>query len=79
MPFIDDGHVLLRMFCREQAGSLDQSIRYGVAVTIEADEGIPVYQESSGKARRPFTNASPLEVGATRGGQVSLFNTKEER
>ena len=49
VPFIDDGHVLLRMFCREQAGSLDQSIRYGVAVTIEADEGIPVYQEVRAK------------------------------
>ena len=45
VPFIDDGHVLLRIFCREQAGSLDQTIRYGVAVTIEAGEGIPVYQE----------------------------------
>ena len=45
VSFVDDGHVLLRIFCREQAGSLDQSIRYGVAVTIEAGEGIPVYQE----------------------------------
>ena len=44
-PFVDDGHVLLRVFCREQAGSLDQDIRYGVAVTIEAGESIPVYQE----------------------------------
>ena len=45
VPFIDDGHILLRIFCREQAGSLDQPIDYGVAVTIEADEGIPVYEE----------------------------------
>ena len=45
IPFIDDGHILLRIFCREQAGSLDQPIDYGVAVTIEADEGIPVYEE----------------------------------
>ena len=45
VPFIDDGHVLIRIFCREQAGSLDQSIRYGVAFTIEAGESIPVYQE----------------------------------
>ena len=43
--FIDDGHVVLRVFCREQAGSLDQTIRYGIAVTIEAGEGIPVYEE----------------------------------
>ena len=45
VPFVDDGHVLLRVFCREQAGSLDRNTRYGVAVTIEAGEGIPVYQE----------------------------------
>ena len=45
VPFISGGHVLLRVLCKEQAGSLDQSISYGVAVTIEAGEGIPVYQE----------------------------------
>ena len=45
VPFIDGGYVLLRVMCKEQAGSLDQSINYGVAATIEAGEGIPVYQE----------------------------------
>ena len=45
VAFVDDGHVVLRTYCREQAGALDQSIRYGIAVTIEAGEGIPVYDE----------------------------------
>ena len=45
VPFIDGGYVLLRVMCKEQAGSLDQSINYGVAVTIEAGEGIRVYLE----------------------------------
>jgi hypothetical protein len=45
VPFIDDGHISFRVFCREQGGALDQSIRYGLAVTIEAGEGIAVYQE----------------------------------
>ena len=45
VAFVDDGHVVLRVYCREQAGALDQSIRYGLAVTIEAGEGIPVYDE----------------------------------
>ena len=45
VPFIDDGHLQFRVFCREQGGSLDGSIRYGVAVTIEAGEPIPVYQQ----------------------------------
>ena len=45
VAFIDDGHVVLRVYCRQQAGALDQNIRYGMAVTIEAGEGIPVYDE----------------------------------
>lgn len=45
VPFIDDGHLQFRVFCREQGGALDRPIRYGVAVTVEAGEGIPVYQE----------------------------------
>jgi hypothetical protein len=45
VPFIDDGHIGFRVFCREQGGALDQSIRYGLAMTIEAGEGIAVYQE----------------------------------
>lgn len=45
VPFVDNGYVLLRVVCREQGGSLDQSIGYGIAVTIEAGEGVPVYQE----------------------------------
>ena len=45
VAFVDDGHVVFRVHCREQAGVLDQSIRYGIVVTIEAGEGIPVYAE----------------------------------
>ena len=45
VPFIYDGHLQFRVFCSEQGGSFDGSIRYGVAVTIEAGEGIPVYHQ----------------------------------
>ena len=45
VPFIDDCHISFRVFCREQGGALDQSIHYGLAVTIEAGEGIAVYQQ----------------------------------
>ena len=45
VAFVDDGHLQFRVFCREQGGALDQPIRYGLAVTIEAGEGVPVYQE----------------------------------
>ena len=45
VAFVDDGHVVFRVHCREQAGVLDERIRYGIVVTIEAGEGIPVYEE----------------------------------
>lgn len=45
VSFVDDGHIQFRVYCREQAGPLDRAIRYGLAVTVEAGEGIPVYQE----------------------------------
>ena len=45
VAFVDDGHMQCRVFCRQQGGALDQPIGYGLAVTIEAGEGIPVYQE----------------------------------
>jgi hypothetical protein len=49
VAFVDDGHLELKVWCREQAGVLDQTIKFGFAVTIEAGEAIPVYQEVSAK------------------------------
>ena len=45
VAFVDEAHMQCRVFCRGQGGALDQPIRYGLAVTIEAGEGVPVYQE----------------------------------
>lgn len=45
VAFRDGNTLAMRVFCREQGGALDQSIRYGLAVTVEADELIPVYEE----------------------------------
>ena len=59
ISFVDDGYVLLRIFCREQAGALDQSIRYGVAVTIEAGEGIAVYDEIRTRLGLPVVARTP--------------------
>ena len=59
VSFVDDGYVLLRIFCREQAGALDQSIRYGVAVTIEAGEGIAVYDEIRTRLGLPVVARTP--------------------
>lgn len=45
VAFVDGNTLALRVFCREQGGALDQSIRYGLAVTIEAGAAIRVYEE----------------------------------
>ena len=45
VAFVDDRHIQCRVLCRKQGGALDQPIRYGLAVTIEAGEAVPVYQE----------------------------------
>lgn len=43
--FDDDGYVSFRIVCKPQAGGLDERIRYGIAVSVESAEGVPVYQE----------------------------------
>jgi hypothetical protein len=45
VAFVDGNTLALRVFCREQGGALDQSIRYGIAITIEAGEMVRVYEE----------------------------------
>ena len=59
IPFIDDGHIRLRVFCRAQAGGLDEPIRYGMAVTIEAGAHIPVYREVRARLEVPVAPAAP--------------------
>ena len=59
VAFVDDGHVVLRIYCREQAGVLDQNIRYGMAVTVEAGEGVPVYQEVRARLAVPVAARVP--------------------
>lgn len=45
VAFVEGNILALRVFCREQGGALDQSIRYGLAISIEAGEMVPVYEE----------------------------------
>jgi hypothetical protein len=52
VPFIDDGHLALRVWCKEDAGIADgQLISYGIAVTIEAGTALPVYLEIQDRLR----------------------------
>jgi hypothetical protein len=46
VPFIDDGHLALRVWCKEDAG-VDEPmpVRYGIAVTLESSTALPIYSE----------------------------------
>ena len=63
VSFVDEGHVNLQIYCREQAGQLDQSIRYGIAVTIESGESIRVYEEIRSRLAIPI-RSQPTVVGS---------------
>lgn len=51
--FIEDGHLVLRVWCREKPNRLrlDSAIRYAVAVTIEAGTPLPVYEQTAVRLR----------------------------
>lgn len=52
VPFVDDGFLALRVWCKEDSGiGEDVSIRYGIAVTIEAGVTLPIYEEIQTKLR----------------------------
>jgi hypothetical protein len=52
VPFVDEGHLTLRVWCKEDAG-IDEGaqIPYGIAVTIETGMALPVYQQVQAKLR----------------------------
>jgi hypothetical protein len=46
VPFIDDGHVSFRVWCKEDAGARsDGLVRYAIAVTIESGTALPIYEQ----------------------------------
>jgi hypothetical protein len=51
VPFIDDGHLGLTVWCKEDAGGVENAIRYGIAITIEAETPIPIYDEIEQRLR----------------------------
>ena len=59
VPFIEDGHLSLLVWCKEDAGiSEDGPVRYGIAVTIEAEAALPIYDEIQARLRvRPRPRA----------------------
>ena len=52
VPFVDDGHLALRVWCKEDSGIVEGvTIRYGIAVTIEAGTALPIYEEIQARLR----------------------------
>jgi hypothetical protein len=52
VPFIEDGHLVLRVWCKEDAGvNGNELVRYGIAVTIEAEGQLPVYDQIQARLR----------------------------
>jgi hypothetical protein len=51
VPFIDDGHLSLQIWCKEDAGDQNGPVQYGMAVTIEAEIELPIYDEIQARLR----------------------------
>jgi hypothetical protein len=51
VPFIDDGFLNLQVWRKEDAGGITNDIRFGVAVSIEAEGAIPIYDEIAQRLR----------------------------
>lgn len=47
VAFLDDGFLQLRVWCREKPSTarLKETIRYGLAITIEAGVALPIYEQ----------------------------------
>jgi hypothetical protein len=59
VPFLDDGHLSLQVWCKEDAGlAAPQAIQYALAVTLRAQADIPVYDQVQARLRiRPEARA----------------------
>ncbi|HXH23981.1 MAG TPA: hypothetical protein VNI78_01955 [Vicinamibacterales bacterium] len=58
VPFLDDGHLSVRVWCKDDAGNNGASVRYAIAVTIEAGTPLPIYEEVRQRLRiRPMPPA----------------------
>jgi hypothetical protein len=51
VPFINDGHLSFKLWRKEDAGGINDDIRYGIAISVEAEGAIPVYEEIQQRLR----------------------------
>ncbi len=45
VPFIDDGHLSVRVWCKDDAGNDGNAVRYAIAVTIQAGTPLRIYEQ----------------------------------
>jgi hypothetical protein len=45
VPFVDDGHLSVQVWCKDDAGNNGVAVRYAIAITIEAGTPLRVYEE----------------------------------
>jgi hypothetical protein len=65
VAFIDDGHLALKVWCKEDAGiSEGVIIRYGIAVTIESSTPLPIYPKNSSYLTKLCQFRGVFSVGA---------------
>ena len=51
VPFIDEGHLSIRVWCKDDAGNDGNIVRYAIAVTLEAGAPLRVYEEVRDRLR----------------------------
>jgi hypothetical protein len=51
VPFIDDGYLDLQVWRKEDAGGVADEIRFGIAISIEAEGAIAIYDEIQQRLR----------------------------
>jgi hypothetical protein len=55
VPFVDDGHLVVRVWCRPKPDypPLDLNVRYALAITIEAGTLLQIYEQTKARVRPP--------------------------
>ncbi|HEV8238597.1 MAG TPA: S8 family peptidase [Thermoanaerobaculia bacterium] len=51
VPFVDDGHLSVDVWCKEDADGGVEPVRYAIAITIEAGTPLPVYEQVQQRLR----------------------------
>jgi len=58
VPYIDDGHLSVRVWCKDDAGNEGNAVRYAIAITIVAGTPLPIYEQVRERLRvRPRPGA----------------------